>query len=85
MSGKLLIEWRHSLCAEISQKRYMTPDGTRRAHVELANIFFNHEIDEYDDTSSNKTQNSGILHLISFSIKSNGNVVSILWPFVSHS
>lgn len=52
MSGKILIQWRHGLCAEIAKQRYMDPDSTRAVHIEIANIFFNQEQDESDEISS---------------------------------
>lgn len=52
MSGKVLIEWKHRLCAELSKRRYMDPDITRSIHTEVANIFFNQEQDDSDEISS---------------------------------
>lgn len=59
MSGKILIKWRHNLCAEIAKKRYMNPENTRAMHIEIANIFFNQEGDDSDETSSEHTVTSG--------------------------
>lgn len=59
MSGKILIKWRHNLCAEIAKKRYMDPENTRAMHIEIANIFFNQEGDDSDETSSEHTVTSG--------------------------
>ncbi|XP_037046627.1 uncharacterized protein LOC119081650 [Bradysia coprophila] len=58
MSGKVLIQWRHSLCADISKSRYMDPDGTRAVHTEIANIFFNQDADDSDDTSTVNSEHS---------------------------
>lgn len=58
MSGRILIQWRHSLCAEIAKIRYMHPDKTRNVHTEIANIFFNQEQDDSDEISSE--QNSDV-------------------------
>lgn len=55
MSGKILIQWRHQLCADISRTRYMDPERTRAVHTEIANIFFNQDVEESDDTSSEKS------------------------------
>lgn len=55
MSGKILIQWRHQLCADTARIRYMDPERTRAVHTEIANIFFNQEAEESDDTSSEKS------------------------------
>lgn len=52
MSGKVLIEWKHRLCSELSRQRYMDPDITRAVHIEIANIFFNQEQEDSDEISS---------------------------------
>lgn len=52
MSGKILIEWKHRLCADLSRKLYMNADLTRSSHNEIANIFFNQEQDDSDEISS---------------------------------
>lgn len=52
MSGKVLIEWKHRLCSDLSRQRYMDPDITRSVHIEIANIFFNQEQDDSDEISS---------------------------------
>lgn len=52
MSGKLLIVWRHSICAEITRVRYMTPDITRSIHSELVNLFFPPDGDDSEDMST---------------------------------
>lgn len=52
MSGKVLIEWKHRLCCELSRQRYMDSDITRSVHIEIANIFFNQEQDDSDEISS---------------------------------
>lgn len=52
MSGKILIEWKHRLCGELSRQRYMDSDITRTVHIEIANIFFNQEQDDSDEISS---------------------------------
>lgn len=57
MSGKILIEWKHSLCKEVANARYMDPDTTRSTHIDIANIFFNPEQDDSDEISSE--HNSG--------------------------
>lgn len=61
MSGKILIQWRHSLCAEIARARYSNPERTRAVHTEIANIFFNpadagDDSGDGDDTSSQHSQ-----------------------------
>lgn len=60
MSGKLLIEWRHDLCSEISRKRYVNDHETLRvAHAEIVNLFFPHEnLDESDDINSEASDKS---------------------------
>lgn len=41
MSGKMLIEWRHDLCSEITKKRYINDqENLRLAHVEIVSLFF---------------------------------------------
>lgn len=52
MSGKILIEWKHRLCAELSRKLYMNSDITRSTHIEIANICFNQEQEDSDEISS---------------------------------
>ncbi|XP_055320250.1 protein qui-1 isoform X3 [Sitodiplosis mosellana] len=52
MSGRILIEWKHRLCSELSRQRFMDPDITRAVHIEIANIFFNQEQDDSDEISS---------------------------------
>lgn len=53
MSGKLLIEWRHDLCAEITKKRYISDQEMMRvAHSEIVNLFFPLETDESDEINS---------------------------------
>lgn len=52
MSGKILIEWKHRSCAELSRKLYMNSDITRSTHIEIANIFFNQEQDDSEEISS---------------------------------
>lgn len=52
MSGKVLIQWRHSLCAEIAKQRYMkTREVVRQAHAELANIFFGEAAEDSDEVT----------------------------------
>lgn len=63
MSGKILIQWRHILCAEIAKARYTNPESRRGVHTEIANIFFNPDAgeDSGDDTSSERsTTKSGM-------------------------
>ncbi|XP_037926913.1 NACHT domain- and WD repeat-containing protein 1 isoform X3 [Hermetia illucens] len=55
MSGKILIEWRHRICAEIAKSRYMDTNSTRMMHTEIANIFFNQLSEESDETSTEET------------------------------
>lgn len=52
MSGRVLIQWRHNICADIARSRYMNPDKTRAVHTEIANIFFQQEQDDTDEISS---------------------------------
>lgn len=53
MSGKVLIQWRHSLCAEVAKARYMTTrEVIRQAHAEMANIFFGEASEDSDDVTS---------------------------------
>lgn len=66
MSGKVLIQWRHTLCAEISKSRYMDPDTTRAVHTEIANIFFNQDADDSDETSTVNSDHSGELFFYRF-------------------
>lgn len=58
MSGKLLIEWRHDLCAEITKKRYINDqEMLRLAHAEIVNLFFPLETsDESDEINSETSQ-----------------------------
>lgn len=52
MSGKVLLQWRHSYCAELSRKRYMDAQSTRAMHIAIANIFFQHENEDNDVSTS---------------------------------
>lgn len=57
LSGKLLIEWRHDLCAEITKKRYITDQEVMRAaHAEIVNLFFPQE--SSDDSDEIQSENS---------------------------
>lgn len=60
MSGKLLIEWRHDLCAEITKKRYISDqEMLRLAHAEIVNLFFPQETsDESDEINSETSDKS---------------------------
>lgn len=59
MSGKLLIEWRHDLCAEISKKRYINDQEIMSsAHAEIVNLFFPQESDETDEIHSETSDKS---------------------------
>lgn len=60
MSGKLLIEWRHDLCAEITKKRYINDQEMMRlAHGEIVNLFFPLETsDESDEIHSETSDKS---------------------------
>ncbi|XP_059616881.1 protein qui-1 isoform X2 [Phlebotomus argentipes] len=51
MSGKVLLQWRHDLCAQIAKSRYMDEEARRLAHTELANIFFSQDGEESDETT----------------------------------
>uniref|UniRef100_A0A336LGP2 CSON009476 protein n=1 Tax=Culicoides sonorensis TaxID=179676 RepID=A0A336LGP2_CULSO len=61
MSGKLFIQWRHSLCAEMTRKRYMDQEIARQAHKEIVNLFFPQEENEESDESrtEEKSDKSG--------------------------
>lgn len=61
MSGKLFIQWRHSLCAETTRKRYMDQEIARQAHKEIVNLFFPQEENEESDESrtEEKSDKSG--------------------------
>jgi len=62
-SGKLLIEWRHDLCAEVTKKRYINSDQEllKAAHAEIANLFFPQETsDESEDGNSDTSEKSGM-------------------------
>lgn len=58
MSGKLMIEWRHDLCAEITKKRYINDQETLRlAHTEIVSLFFPQEnSDESDEIHSDTSE-----------------------------
>lgn len=60
MSGKLLIEWRHDLCVEITKKRYINDQEVMRlAHAEIVNLFFPLETsDESDEINSETSDKS---------------------------
>jgi NACHT domain- and WD repeat-containing protein len=62
MSGKLLIEWRHDLCAEITKKRYISNQEVQRVtHAELVNLFFPQEnLDDSDEINSDTSEKSGV-------------------------
>ena len=59
MSGKILIEWRHRLCEEITRTRYMDVNSQRAMHIEIANIFFNQDTDDSDEITSEKSDSTG--------------------------
>lgn len=64
MSGRILIQWRHSLCAEIAKHRYMDPEETRAIHTEIANIFFNQYNEDSDEISSEQqSEKSGKINI----------------------
>lgn len=60
ISGKLLIVWRHDLCAEITKKRYINDQEVMRlAHAEIVNLFFPQETsDESDEINSETSDKS---------------------------
>lgn len=60
MSGKMLIEWRHDLCVDITKKRYISDqEALRVAHAEIVNLFFPQETsDESDDINSETSEKS---------------------------
>lgn len=60
MSGKLLIEWRHDICAEITKKRYINDqESLRLAHAEIVNLFFPQEnSDDSDEINSETSEKS---------------------------
>lgn len=62
MSGKVLIQWRHSLCAEVAKLRYIpSREVCRQAHAELANIFFVGEANEdTDEVTSSHSGGGGV-------------------------
>lgn len=66
MSGKLLIEWRHDLCFEITKKRYINDQEVMRsAHAEIVNLFFPQETsDESDEINSETSDKSSKLSFV---------------------
>lgn len=66
MSGKILIEWKHNLCRDVSKARYIDPDIARSTHIDIANIFFNPDQDDSDEISSE--HNSGGKYLYSYDL-----------------
>ena len=60
LSGKVLIEWRHDLCAEITKKRYINDQEVMRlAHAEIVSLFFPQETsDESDEINSETSDKS---------------------------
>lgn len=62
MSGKVLIQWRHSLCEEVAKARYIpSREISRQAHAELVNMFFGEGNEETDEvTSSHSGCGAGI-------------------------
>lgn len=67
MSGKLLIEWRHDLCAEITKKRYINDQEVMRlAHAEIVNLFFPSETDESDEINSETSDKSSEFLLLPY-------------------
>lgn len=52
MSGKMLIEWRHGICADITKTRYMDEEISRTSHTEIVNIFFPQENEDSNDSQS---------------------------------
>uniref|UniRef100_A0A6E8VK53 NWD1/2-like winged helix-turn-helix domain-containing protein n=1 Tax=Anopheles coluzzii TaxID=1518534 RepID=A0A6E8VK53_ANOCL len=82
MSGKLLIVWRHSICAEITRVRYMTPDITRSIHSELVNLFFPPDGDDSEDMSTEQHSRKS-----SMQTQQDDNVTQVLnlGPDISYS
>lgn len=72
MSGKLLIEWRHDLCAEITKKRYISDQEVMRAtHAEIVNLFFptDDESEEiHSETSDKSSELQKCIYLNTFHI-----------------
>lgn len=62
MSGKVLLQWRHSYCAELSRKRYMDAQSTRAMHIAIANIFFQQENEENDASTSENASGESDKH-----------------------
>lgn len=59
MSGKLLIEWRHDICNEITMERYAKERDTLTVnHIEIVNLFFPQDVDESDDGHSDASDKS---------------------------
>ncbi|XP_036331205.1 NACHT domain- and WD repeat-containing protein 1 isoform X1 [Rhagoletis pomonella] len=64
MSGKVLLEWRHSYCAELSKSRYMDAHSTRTMHIAIANIFFQQENEENDGSTSENASGESDKHSV---------------------
>nr|XP_036226005.1 NACHT domain- and WD repeat-containing protein 1 isoform X1 [Bactrocera oleae]XP_036226006.1 NACHT domain- and WD repeat-containing protein 1 isoform X1 [Bactrocera oleae] len=64
MSGKVLLQWRHSYCAELSRKRYMDAQSTRAMHIAIANIFFQQENEENDASTSENASGESDKHSV---------------------
>lgn len=62
MSGKLLIEWRHSICTEICNERYnFSKEEVQLTHNEIVNLFFPQDADDSDDIHSETSEKSSKL------------------------
>ncbi|KAH8371371.1 hypothetical protein KR093_007089 [Drosophila rubida] len=64
MSGKVLIQWRHSYCLAVAKRRYMGVERTRNLHIELANLFFPQDEDESTlENESSKSETKSVISL----------------------
>ncbi|XP_037948244.1 NACHT and WD repeat domain-containing protein 2-like isoform X2 [Teleopsis dalmanni] len=64
MSGKVLIQWRHTYCAHLSQQRYMDAQSTRAMHIAIANIFFQQEGEDAEEGSSEQETEESDKHSV---------------------
>lgn len=84
MSGKILIQWRHSYCAETAKKRYIgdDPELFRQAHKEIVNLFFPPE--EHDDSEGSHMDEKSLKSGKSFFLFNEEDFVIIISLF-SHN
>lgn len=58
MSAKVLIQWRHPYCKQISRSRYMDSNSIRSMHIAIANIFFPADPDDQEEEEEDEDEST---------------------------